>query len=132
VRCIQINLEGEPAMNLNEWIFIGLFFALGWMLPAVPIVLGKLLAPNRPNRVKQQTYECGVEMVGSPWTQFRAQYYIFALVFVVFDVELVFLFPWALAYNQLGPFALFEMAVFIFLLVVALVYTWRKGALRWS
>ncbi len=94
-------------MDLNQWVFIGLFFALGWTLPALPIVLGKLLAPRRPNPVKLQAYECGVEMVGSAWTQFRAQYYIFALVFVIFDVELVFLFPWALAYNQLGLFALF-------------------------
>jgi len=119
-------------MTLNEWVFVGLFFALGWMLPAVPIVLGKLLAPKRPNPVKSETYECGVEMVGSPWRQFRAQYYIFALVFVVFDIELIFLFPWAVAYNQLGLFALFEMVVFILLLVVALVYTWRKGALEWA
>lgn len=119
-------------MNLNEWIFVGLFFALGWMLPAAPIIIGKILGPKRPNRIKNQTYECGVEMVGSAWAQFRAQYYIFALVFVVFDVELVFLFPWALAYNQLGFFALLEMTVFILLLVVALVYTWRKGALKWS
>ena len=118
-------------MTLNEWIFIGLFFAIGWILPATPIVLNKILSPKRPNRVKEQTYECGVEMVGSAWAQFRAQYYIFALVFVVFDVELIFLFPWALAYNQLGLFALFEMLVFILLLVVALVYTWRKGALEW-
>lgn len=129
---VQIALEGQRRMSLNEWVFVGLFFALGWTLPALPIVLGKLLAPRRPNPVKQDPYECGVEMVGSPWAQFRAEYYIFALVFVVFDVELVFLFPWALAYNQLGLFALFEMAVFIALLVVALVYTWRKGALEWS
>ena len=119
-------------MTLNEWIFVGLFFALGWVLPATPVVINKLLGPKRPNRIKQQTYECGVEMVGSAWTQFRAQYYIFALAFVVFDVELIFMFPWALAYNQLGLFALFEMLVFILLLVVALIYTWRKGALEWS
>jgi NADH:ubiquinone oxidoreductase subunit 3 (subunit A) len=119
-------------MTLNEWIFVGLFFALGWVLPATPVVLNKLLGPKRPNRIKQQTYECGVEMVGSAWTQFRAQYYIFALAFVVFDVELIFMFPWALAYNQLGLFALFEMLVFVLLLVVALIYTWRKGALEWS
>jgi len=119
-------------MSLNEWIFIGLFFALSWTLPAVPIVLGKILAPRRPNPVKQQVYECGVETYGDTRVQFHAQYYVFAVVFVVFDVELVFLFPWAVAYNQLGLFALFEMAVFIFLLVVALVYTWRKGALTWA
>lgn len=125
-------LEGISVMSLNEWIFIGLFFALSWILPATPIVLGKILAPRRPNPVKHQVYECGVETFGDTRVQFRAQYYIFALVFVLFDVELVFLFPWALAYNQLGLFALFEMTVFIFLLVVALVYTWRKGALTWA
>lgn len=119
-------------MTLNEWVFVGLFFALGWTLPALPIVIGKILAPKRPNAVKNEAYECGVEMVGSAWQQFRAEYYIFALVFVIFDIELVFLFPWALAYNQLGLFALFEMVVFIVLLVVALVYTWRKGALEWA
>jgi NADH-quinone oxidoreductase subunit A len=119
-------------MTLNEWIFVGLFFALGWTLPALPIVAGKILSPKRPNVIKEQTYECGVETFGNTWGQFRAQYYIFALVFVVFDVELVFLFPWALAYNKLGLFALFEMFVFIVLLVVALVYAWRKGALEWS
>lgn len=124
--------KGEKLMDWNEWIFIGLFFALGWIFPAVTIVLGRLLAPRRPNPSKSATYECGVEAYGNIWMQFRAQYYIFALVFVLFDVELVFLFPWALAYNQLGLFALFEMTVFIFLLVVALVYTWRKGALTWA
>jgi NADH:ubiquinone oxidoreductase subunit 3 (subunit A) len=119
-------------MTLNQWIFVGLFFALGWTLPALPIAIGKILSPKRPNSVKQETYECGVEMVGSPWAQFKASYYVFALMFLAFDVELIFLFPWALAYNQLGMFALFEMLVFIFLLVVALVYTWHKGALEWS
>ncbi|MBN1203120.1 MAG: NADH-quinone oxidoreductase subunit A [Anaerolineae bacterium] len=119
-------------MTLNEWIFVGLFLMAGWMLPVVPLLLGYWLAPRRPNPVKKQIYECGVQTVGSAWVQFRAQYYVFALVFVAFDVELVFLFPWALAYNKLGLFALFEMAVFILLLVVALVYTWRKGALEWS
>lgn len=119
-------------MSLNNWIFIGLFFAVGWTLPAIPIILGKILSPKRPNPTKNQTYECGVETFGATWTQFKAQYYIFMLVFVIFDVELVFLFPWALAFNQLGLFALFEMAVFIALLMVALVYTWRKGALKWT
>ncbi|HEX3049209.1 MAG TPA: NADH-quinone oxidoreductase subunit A [Aggregatilineaceae bacterium] len=119
-------------MDLNEWVFVGLFIALAWILPATPIVLGKILGPKRPNPVKLEPYECGVETVGNTWVQFRAQYYVFALVFVLFDVELVFLFPWALAYNQLGLFALFEMAVFVALLIAALVYTWRKGALEWS
>jgi NADH-quinone oxidoreductase subunit A len=119
-------------MSLNQWIFIGLFFAVGWILPATPVVLNKILGPKRPNAIKNQPYECGVEMVGDAHVQFRAQYYVFALVFVIFDVELIFLFPWAVAYNQLGLFALFEMFIFIALLVVALVYVWRKKALEWS
>lgn len=118
-------------MNLNEWIFVGLFLAIAWTLPAIPIVLGKFLAPQRPTSAKNATYECGVETLGNTWVQFRAQYYIFALVFVLFDVEVVFLFPWALAFGGLGLFAVFEMAVFILLLVAALLYTWRKGALEW-
>jgi NADH:ubiquinone oxidoreductase subunit 3 (subunit A) len=119
-------------MTVNEWIFIGIFLALAPVFPAAPILIAKWLGPKRPNPIKQQTYECGVETTGNTWVQFRAQYYIFALVFVLFDVEMVFLFPWALAYNRLGLFALFEMMVFIVLLLVALVYTWRKGALEWT
>jgi NADH-quinone oxidoreductase subunit A len=119
-------------MSVNEWVFVGLFLALAWTLPVVPIVLGKILGPKRSNPQKREIYECGIETVGETHVQFKAQYYIFALVFVVFDVELVFLFPWAAAYNRLGLYALFEMALFILLLVVALVYTWRKGALEWS
>ncbi len=119
-------------MSLNPWIFIGLFFALGWILPATPIVINWLLGPKRPNSVKQEPYECGVEMVGTPWAQFRAQWYVFALVYMVFDVEVIFLFPWAKAYNQMGLFALFEVFVFIMLLMVALVYVWRKDSLEWS
>jgi NADH-quinone oxidoreductase subunit A len=129
---LQKRAGGKVLMTLNPWIFIGLFFALVWILPATAIVLAKILGPKRPNKIKQETYECGVEMVGSPWTQLRVQYYPWVLIYLAFDVEIVFLLPWALAYNQLGLFALFEMLVFILLLVVALVYTWRKGALEWS
>jgi len=129
---IQALLEGMRRMTVNEWIFVGLFLALAWLLPATPIFLARFLAPRRPNPVKQQVYECGVETVGSTWVQFRAQYYIYALVFLLFDVEVVFLFPWAVAYNKLGLFALFEVVVFVALLIVALVYTWRKRALEWS
>lgn len=119
-------------MTVNEWIFVGVFLALAWLLPATPIILAKFLAPKRPDPVKDQVYECGVETVGNTWVQFRAQYYIYALVFLLFDVEVVFLFPWALAYNKLGLFALFEVVLFIVLLIVALVYTWRKRALEWA
>jgi NADH-quinone oxidoreductase subunit A len=91
-----------------------------------------LLAPRKPNPIKASTYECGMETVGASWVQFKAQYYVFALVFLVFDVEVVFLFPWAAAINALPMFAVIEGIIFILILVAGLVYAWRKGMLEWS
>lgn len=119
-------------MDLNQWAFIGVFLAIAGILPAVPIVMGWLLGPRKPNAIKSDTYECGIETVGDTWVQFKVQYYIFALVFLVFDVEMVFLFPWAVAYGNLGLFAFVEVLIFIALLSVALIYVWRKGALEWT
>ena len=119
-------------MQVNEWIFIGIFFAICWIFPAMPIVLAHFMQPRRPNQVKTETYECGIETIGDSWVQFKVQYYLYALVFLVFDIETIFLFPWAVAYKQLPLFALFEMLIFIVLLAVALVYAWRKGALEWA
>jgi len=119
-------------MQAYEWIFIAIFFVIAWIFPAMPIVMSQFLRPKRPDSIKLQTYECGIETEGDAWVQFKVQYYLYALVFLVFDIEMVFLFPWAVAYNQLGWFAFFEMVVFIILLGVALVYAWRKGALEWA
>ena len=120
-------------MNLlNEWAFIGVFVAIAWGVPALPVVLSAFVRPRKPNAIKMQTYECGVETVGDTWVQFKVQYYIYGLVFLVFDVEMVFLFPWALAYNQLNFFACGAGLVFIFLLTDALIYAWRRNALEWA
>lgn len=116
---------------LNEWAFVGVFFAIAWVFPMLPILGARILAPHKPNPLKQSTYECGVETVGDTWVQFKVQYYIYGLVFLVFDVEIVLLFPWALAYNQLDFFAFAAGLLFIFLLTDALIYAWRKGALEW-
>ncbi len=116
---------------LNEWAFIGIFVALSWVFPALPIGIAWLFRPSKPNVLKSQTYECGVETVGDTWVQFRVQYYIYGLIFLVFDVEMVFLFPWAVAYNQLNLFAFAAGFLFIFLLADALIYAWRKDALEW-
>ncbi|MBI4498753.1 MAG: NADH-quinone oxidoreductase subunit A [Chloroflexi bacterium] len=89
------------------------------------------LRPNNPSRAKEDTYECGVTTIGSSWIQFNFRYYYYALLFVLFDVEAVFLFPWAVKYQQLALFGLVEMAIFIAILVVGLVYAWRKRALEW-
>lgn len=116
---------------LSDWQFILLFFAIAVVFPGVPILLAWLISPKKPNAIKQSTYECGIETVGDTWIQFKVQYYIFALVFVVFDVEAVFLFPIAAAFDQLQLFAVFEVIVFVVILLVALGYIWRRGALEW-
>ncbi|NJL93018.1 MAG: NADH-quinone oxidoreductase subunit A [Anaerolineae bacterium] len=119
-------------MELNEWVFVGAFLAIAWTFPLAPILANYFLAPSRPSRIKRDTYECGVETVGDTWVQFKVQYYLYALIFLVFDVEMVLLFPWAVAYNELGMFAFLAGGVFILLLLEGLVYAWRKGALEWS
>ena len=117
---------------MNPWIFVGLFFLVGLIIPVGAIGIAWILGPKRPNPIKQTTYECGVETVEDSWVQFKAQYYIFALVFLIFDVETVFLFPWAVKLGALGPFAVLEGVIFILILVAGLVYTWRKGMLEWA
>ncbi len=116
---------------LSDWQFILLFSVIALLFPGVPILAAQLVNPKKPNPIKQSTYECGVETVGDTWIQFKVQYYIFALVFVVFDVEAVFLFPIAAAFDQLALFAVVEIILFIAILLVALGYIWRKGALEW-
>ena len=116
----------------NPWLYVGLFLLVGTLIPIIPIAFSALVAPKKPNPIKQSTYECGIETVGESWVQFKAQYYIFALVFLVFDVEAVFLFPWAVKLGQLGLYAVIEGIIFVAILVVGLVYTWRKGMLEWA
>jgi NADH:ubiquinone oxidoreductase subunit 3 (subunit A) len=117
---------------LNEWTFIGLFLIMAAIFPGAPILINSLiLGPKKNNPVKNSPYECGIETVGETWVQFKVQYYIFALVFVIFDVETIFLFPFAVAYGQLALFAVLEVVFFILILAGGLLYAWRKGALEW-
>jgi NADH-quinone oxidoreductase subunit A len=116
---------------MSQWIYIGLFFIVGFLIPVGAIAAAWILGPKKPNPIKQSTYECGIETVGESWVQFKAQYYIFALVFLIFDVETVFLFPWAVRLGQLGLFAVVEGIIFILILIAGFVYTWRKGMLEW-
>jgi len=117
---------------LSDYTFVGVLVLVAALLPIAGLGLAWLIRPKKPNPVKQSTYECGIETIGDTWVQFKAQYYIYALVFVVFDIEAVFLLPWAVAYDQLPLYALVEAIIFVAILVLALVYAWRKGALRWS
>jgi NADH-quinone oxidoreductase subunit A len=118
-------------MILTQYVFVGLLLlgAIGFALG--PLLLVKLVAPVKKSRSKGETYECGLLTTGETWIRFRIQYYIYALMFVIFDIETVFLYPWAVSYGGLGTFALIEMIVFLALLAVGLAYAWAKGVLRW-
>ena len=98
----------------------------------LPLVAAKFLAPRKPAPTKNAAYECGIESTGDPWVQFRVQYYLYALLFVIFDVEVVFIYPWAMVWKPLGGVAFAEMVVFIAILAVGLVYAWKKGVLEWE
>ena len=122
----RFSVEFGPTLaNHLPMVLVALGFAMA------PMILAMLVRPSRPNPVKLSTYECGMETIGPTWIQYHVGFYIYALIFVIFDVETVFLYPWALAYNKLGLFAFGEMAVFIAILVVGLVYALKKRVLRW-
>ena len=117
---------------LQDFAFVGIFVVVAAVLLSLPLVLAALLAPRKPNSIKSDTYECGMETVGEAHVQFKAQYYIYALVFAIFDIETIFLLPWAVAYKEFATiFPLIEMIVFVLILVGGLAYAWRKGALEW-
>lgn len=117
---------------LADYAFIGVFFVIALAFPLVPLVGAYLLSPKRPTDLKQSPYECGLEAVGDVHVQFRVQYYMYALAFVIFDIEIVFLYPLAVAFNQVGMLAVGAMVVFIGLLAFGLVYELKKGALEWD
>jgi NADH-quinone oxidoreductase subunit A len=117
---------------LNTYGPIGLFLVVAVIFPIIPLILTRFTAPRRPNPVKLEPYESGIPTIGPTHVQFPIRYYLYALMFVIFDVEVIYLFPWALVYDQLGLFAAIEMAIFIALLVVGLAYAWRKRAFEWQ
>ena len=119
-------------MQTQDWLFVGLFLLLAPLFPTIALLIPRIIAPRKPNPIKLQTYECGIETVGDTWVQFKAQYYIFALIFLIFDIETVFLYPWAAAFDALPLFAVLEGVLFVLILVAGLVYAWRKGALKWA
>jgi NADH-quinone oxidoreductase subunit A len=128
------NIMGGDSFTMytNNYVVVSIFLILGVLLPIVALTVGRLLRPNKPVAEKYTTYESGNEPVGESHVRFNIRYYLFALMFVIFDVETVFLYPWAVAYKQLGLFALVEMCIFVGLLVVGLIYAWKKKVLQWN
>jgi len=117
---------------LRQYLTIGIFGLVALAMGGLMLGLGSILRPTRPQEQKYITYESGVDPVGLGWSQSQVRYYIFALLFVLFDVEAVFIFPWATRLQEYGTFGLVEMAIFIVILALGLVYAWRKNVLRWA
>lgn len=116
----------------ESYLTVGAFAALGAVLVLVMLGVASVLRPVKPSKTKQMTYECGVDPVGSGWSQTYIRYYVFGLLFVIFDVEAVFIFPWAINVEGLSYFGLVEMLIFIAVLILGLVYAVRKGVLKWD
>ena len=117
---------------LAQYGFVLILSALAFVVPLAAVVAGSLLGPRRPDPIKNATYESGVETIGDTWVQFKAQYYLIGLIFLIFDVEVIFLFPIAIAYQRLSLFAVFATITFVAILLLGLLLEWRKGALEWE
>ena len=115
-----------------SYILIGALMFFGMLVGVAPLVISAWLRPRKPSPLKEQIFECGLESKGDSWVQFKVQYYIYALVFVIFDLETIFLLPWAVTFHQMGVFAFVEMIVFLVVLVGGLLWAWRKGVLEWK
>jgi NADH-quinone oxidoreductase subunit A len=116
---------------LRDYLTLAIFGLVALGLAGGVLGLGSFVRPTRPSREKYIPYESGVDPVGDGWAQSQIRYYVFALLFVIFDVEAVFIFPWATRLEEYGAFGLIEMGVFVFILLLGLIYAWKKGVLRW-
>jgi NADH-quinone oxidoreductase subunit A len=116
----------------EQYITVGVFAALGIVLVAALLGVSAVLRPTNPTKEKSLTYECGVDPVGSGWSQTYIRYYVFGLLFVIFDVEAVFIFPWAVSAEELGVFGLVAIILFMLTLLEGLAYAIKKGVLRWE
>ncbi|MDR2285329.1 MAG: NADH-quinone oxidoreductase subunit A [Sphingobacterium sp.] len=132
-------MDDHPS-QLSAYGAILLMGIIGILLVCVTIFLAKLIAPKKPNPIKESTYECGEETVGTAWVQFNPRFYVIALIFLLFDVELIFIFPWSVVFGnefligadgRWGWFTMAEMGIFLAILIVGLIYVWRKGDLNW-
>ncbi|GAB4146368.1 MAG: NADH-quinone oxidoreductase subunit A [Ignavibacteriales bacterium] len=116
---------------LTEFGKILVFMIFAFAFVAIAIFMAKIIRPKRPTKEKLKTYECGEETVGSPWVKFNIRFYVVALIFLIFDVEVVLLFPWALTYKEYGFYGLLVGFIFLIVLGIGMAYEWRKGDLEW-
>jgi NADH-quinone oxidoreductase subunit A len=118
-------------MNLSSYTAVAVFIGFGVAFVAINYLLNALVTRKVAEPQKYDSYECGEVPEGSAQIQYNVRYFIFALIFVLFDVEVIFIFPWAVVYRDLGLFAFVEMLIFLLILILGLVYAWRKGVLHW-
>ena len=116
----------------NPHLTIAVFVIIGIVFPLITFFANWVLAPQKPGENKLKPYECGEEPIGPAWVQYNVSYYLFALIFVIFDVEVMFMIQWAVVFRSMGWTALLEMALFIGILLVGFAYAWKKNALRWE
>ncbi len=117
---------------LLEYLAIAMLIVVATLIAAIAIGLGELLGPKRKNTVKSEPYESGIPPIGPGTRRMPVRFYLVAVLFILFDIEVVFFLPWAVAFRQLGLFGLAEMGVFILILLVGYIYAWKKGALEWE
>lgn len=116
----------------EQYVPVLIMFALGLVVVAAMILLGRLLGPHNRTATKLETFECGNPASGTAWRRFSVKFYMTAILFIIFDVEVVFMYPWAVRFRELGWFGFAEMLFFIGILTIGLLYVWRKGALEWE
>ena len=116
----------------SAYLLMGVMILLAAGFACAPLILSAILAPKKPGEIKESTFECGLESKGDSWVQFKVQYYLYALAFVIFDIEVIFLYPWAVAFTGLSFGAFLAMGIFILLLAESLIYLWIKGVLTWK
>ena len=131
---MQAGLSGEQIlqMNLDQYLPVLLFILVGMGVGVVPLVLGYVLGPNRPDAAKNSPYECGFEAFEDARMKFDVRYYLVAILFILFDLEIAFLFPWAIALQDVGLAGFIAVVIFLAILVVGFAYEWKKGALDWE
>ncbi|MFZ9039070.1 MAG: NADH-quinone oxidoreductase subunit A [Gammaproteobacteria bacterium] len=117
---------------LGNYLPILIFMCITLIMGSVFIILGKLLGPSRPDAEKNSPYECGFEAFEDSRMKFDVRYYLVAILFIIFDLEIAFLFPWAIVLDEIGTFGLVAMAVFLAVLVIGFIFEWKKGALEWE
>ena len=127
-------LQGSQEIAYGTlYVYVGLFLLMVVGFVATTLAIARLIAPSRrSSKTKRMNYETGEMTVTDPWRPFPVRYYVFALLFLIFDVEAAFLYPWAVAYRDLGLYGFVEMVIFVLILGVGLAYAWKKGALTWE